>query len=155
MKTHLRYVIRLEGESPQNKIIFEVNPKKPGIGLQIEELISVEQPVNEDLLLSGMDFYLEEIIHVSDKDFEEKKRKLLVFISHQAKPIGKYELSDEEKMLLIMTALGKPTKKIADKLGISDEALRKRKQRLLDRIGIKDKLMLKAWLKKEGILRNN
>lgn len=148
----MRYVIILEGESPENKFYCEVLPHRPGIGLQIEELISVEREVNDELLLSGMDFYLKEIIQVKDEDFEVEKKRLELALKHKAKPIEKPELTAEEKLILIMAAQELPTKEIADKLKIKDEALRKRKERLLARLGIKGLVMLKAWLNKRGIM---
>ncbi|MCG3167392.1 MAG: hypothetical protein POELPBGB_03182 [Bacteroidia bacterium] len=148
----MRYVIILEGESPDKKFYCEVLPCRPGIGLQIEELISVERRVNDELVLSGMDFCLKEIIQVKDEDFEAEKKKLEKAIKHKANPIRGHDLKEEEKILLIMTALEEPTKSIAAKLMISDEALRKRKERLLARLEIKGNVMLKAWLKKKGIL---
>ena len=149
----MRYVIVLEGESPENKFYCEVLPHRPGIGLQIEELISVEREVNDDLLLSGMDFYLKEIIQVKDEDFEVEKKRLELAHKHKAKPIEKPELTAEEKLILIMAAQELPTKEIADKLKIKDDALRKRKERLLARLEIKGLVMLKAWLNKRGIMR--
>ncbi|MGE0634872.1 MAG: helix-turn-helix transcriptional regulator [Bacteroidia bacterium] len=149
---NMRYVIVLEGESPENKFYCEVLPHRPGIGLQIEELISVEREVNDDLVLSGMDFYLKEIIQVKDEDFEVEKKRLQLALKHKAKPIEKPELTAEEKLILIMAAQELPTKEIADKLKIKDEALRKRKERLLARLQIKGLVMLKAWLKKRGIV---
>lgn len=143
----------LEGESPEKKFYCEVLPHRPGIGLQIEELISVEREVNDDLVLSGMDFYLKEIIQVKDEDFEVEKKRLEWAIKHKAKPIESHDLSDEEKIILIMAAMEFSTKEIADKLKIKDDALRKRKERLLARLEIKGLVMLKAWLNKQGILR--
>ena len=151
----MRYVIVLEGESPENKFYCEVLPHRPGIGLQIEELISVEREVNDDLLLSGMDFYLKEIIQVKDEDFEVEKKRLELALKHKAKPIEKPELTAEEKLILIMAAQELPTKEIADKLKIKNDALRKRKERLLARLQIKGLVMLKAWLKKKGIMRQS
>jgi DNA-binding CsgD family transcriptional regulator len=151
----MRYVIVLEGESPEKKFYCEVLPHRPGIGLQIEELISVEREVNDDLLLSGMDFYLKEIIQVKDEDFEVEKKRLELALKHKAKPIEKPELTAEEKLILIMAAQELPTKEIADKLKIKNDALRKRKERLLARLQIKGLVMLKAWLKKKGIMRQS
>lgn len=142
----------LKGEKPGEVYIRDVNPDKPGRGLQPEEIISVYYPYSDALICSDTPARITVEIDTDSEHFEEEKKKLEHALRQQAKPIKEEELEESQKRIALLTMLGYVNKEIAAIVKKSTDAVRKCKERIYDKYGVSDHVMLARYFLKR-ILR--
>ncbi len=152
MPSKKRFIICLKCRLTGQEFYYEIKPAKPGIGVQAEEILSVERKFLDELISSERDSESDLTVNVNPEDFEARKRRLLELVRHQAKPIKETVLKEQYKQVAMLTAMGYSCKEIADETKKSEEAVRKTRSRIYDDVRVTSPAMLREWMEKRGLL---
>ena len=131
---------------------YTIPAKKPGIGVQPEEIISVERSYLDQQICSDGPCAIEVISELPKKHYDEQVKKLKEAARHQVKPAKEKVIKRKYMPVAVLTALGHAAKEIADMIPMDYGKVRKIRSAVYRHLGVSNPATLREWMEKHHLL---